>query len=49
MVHLDKLLMDQRCKCKNKTIKVEEETMGEFYHNLGIEKDLPKFLTKSRS
>lgn len=41
--------MDQRYKCKNKTIKVEEETMGEFYHNLGIGKDLSKFMTKSKS
>lgn len=40
--------MDQRYKCKNKTIKVEE-TMGEFYHNLRIGKDLSKFMIKSRN
>lgn len=48
MHQTDKLLTDQ-FKCKNKIIQVQEETRRKFCHNLGIEKYLSKFMTKSRN
>ena len=34
------LLLDCRLKCKSQTIKLQEDNVGEYLHNLGTEKHL---------